>query len=374
MTADPGAAAPSSPGAAPDREVAATSATESQPTRLPIGARVRPLLPGLLAAIAIAIVARLATGLLPPVVSEVTIAILIGLVVGRVPAVRALAIGPGLKFAAERLLRLGIVLLGAKLSVQEIVGIGLPAAAIIAVTMAVAFGLVLGLSRVAAVDGRLAVLLAVGAAVCGNSAVVATTPVIAARPRDTAYAVATVTLFGTVAVFAYPLIGHAAHLADTVFGLWSGIAINDTSQVVAASSAYSPGAFEVATVVKLIRNALMAPLLLLIAWGWTRRTGTSGDTAAGLRRAVPLFVLGFLLLSGLRSVGVVSPDLAATFETAARALILVALAAVGLNVRLEDLREVGARPLAVGLGAALFVGTATLIAIVGFGLANGLAV
>ena len=118
------------------------------------------------------------------------------------------------------------------------------------------------LSRLAAVDSRLAVLLAVGAAVCGNSAVVATSPVIGARPRDTAYAVATVTLFGTIAVFAYPLIGHAAHLGDAVFGLWAGIAINDTSQVVAASSAYSPGAFEVATVVKLIRNALMAPLLL----------------------------------------------------------------------------------------------------------------
>lgn len=338
-------------------------------------ARVRPLIPGLLVAIAIAIVARLLTTfLLPPVVSEVTVAILIALLVGRVPVVRVLPLGPGLKVAAERLLRVGIVLLGAKLSVQQIVGIGLPAAAIIAITMAVAFGLVLGLSRLAAVEGRLAVLLAVGAAVCGNSAVVATTPVISARPRDTAYAVATVTLFGTIAVFAYPLIGHAGHLADAVFGLWSGVAINDTSQVVAASSAYSPGAFEVATVVKLIRNALMAPLLLLIAWAWTRRTGTSGDTAAGVRRAVPLFVLGFLALSALRSVGLVGADLANTFEVVARALILVALSAVGLNVRFADLREVGWRPLAVGLGAALAVGTATLVAIVTFGLADGLAI
>ena len=171
------------------------------------------------------------------------------------------------------------MLLGAKLSVQQIAGIGLPAAAIIAVTMAGGPGVVLVLSRLAGVDGRLAVLLAVGAAVCGNSAVVATSPVIGARPRDTAYAVATVTLFGTIAVFAYPLIGHALHLGDAVFGLWSGIAINDTSQVVAASSAYSPGAFEIATVVKLIRNALMAPLLLGIAWAWSRRTGIGGRHA-----------------------------------------------------------------------------------------------
>ncbi len=330
--------------------------------------------PGLLLAVGVAAVARLLTTVLPSVVSEVTIAILIGLVVGRLPAVRSAVFAPGLKVAAERLLRLGIILLGAKLSVTEIAGIGLPALAIIVVTMAAALTIVLVLSRMAAVDGRLAVLLAVGAAVCGNTAVVATSPVINARPRDTAYAVATVTLFGTIAVFAYPLIGHAAQLGDAVFGLWAGIAINDTSQVVAASAAYSPGAFEVATVVKLIRNALMAPLLLGVAWTWNRRTGVAGDTRAGLRRAVPLFVLGFLALSALRSVGVIDVGLANTLETIARSLVLVALAAVGLNVRLEDMRSVGPKPLLVGLGAALAIGVATILAITGLGLGNGLAI
>lgn len=307
-------------------------------------------------------------------ISEVTVAILLGLIVGRVPAVRTATFQPGLKVAAERLLRLGIVLLGARLSVQQLAAIGVPALAIIVVTMAAALTTVLLLARAAGVDGRLAVLLAVGAAVCGNTAVVATTPVIGARPRDTAYAVATVTLFGTIAVFAYPLIGHAAQLADPVFGLWSGIAINDTSQVVAASSAYSPGAFEVATVVKLIRNALMAPLLLGIAWAWSQRTGAAGDTRAGLRRAVPLFVLGFLALSALRSLGVVDAGLATTLETIARSLILIALAAVGLNVRLEELRSVGPKPLLVGLGAALIIGTLTILGITSLGLADGLTV
>lgn len=330
--------------------------------------------PGVLVAVAVAAMARVATTFLPPVVSEVTVAILIGLVVGRVSAVRSAPFAPGIRLAAERLLRLGIILLGARLSVSQIAGIGLPAVAIIVVTMTAALTIVLALSRMAAVDGRLAVLLAVGAAVCGNTAVVATSPVINARPRDTAYAVATVTLFGTIAVFAYPLIGHAARFGDAVFGLWAGIAINDTSQVVAASAAYSPGAFEVATVVKLIRNALMAPLLLGIAWAWNRRTGDAGDTRAGLRRAVPLFVLGFLALSALRSVGVIDPALANTLESTARSLILVALAAVGLNVRLEELRSVGPRPLLVGLGAAVAIGAATILAISAFGLASGLVV
>lgn len=304
--------------------------------------------------------------------SEVTVAVLLGLLVGGVPAARSVSLAPGLRFAAEKLLRLGIVLLGAKLSVDEIVRIGGPAILIIVVTMSAAIGLVLGLSRIAAIDGRLATLLAVGMAVCGNTAVVATSPVVNARPRDTAYAVATVTLFGTIAVFAYPLIGHAAHLGDPVFGLWSGIAINDTSQVVAASSAYSPGAFEIATVVKLFRNALMAPLILAIAWAWTRRTGTAGDTRLGVRRALPVFVLGFLALAAIRSVGLIDAAAATSFDSAARSLILVALTAVGLNVRLEDLREAGPRPLLIGLGAALVVGTVTILAISTFGLANGL--
>jgi uncharacterized integral membrane protein (TIGR00698 family) len=240
--------------------------------------------------------------------------------------------------------------------------------------MAAAITIVLALSRVASVDATLATLLAVGMSVCGNTAVVATSPVIAARPRDTAYAVATVTLFGTIALLAYPLIGHAVGMADPVFGLWSGIAINDTSQVIGASGAYSPGALEIATVVKLIRNAVMAPLILGIAWAWSRRTGAAGDTRAGLHRAVPLFVLGFLALAAIRSAGVIDANLASQLEVVARALILVALAAVGLNVRLEELGEVGPRPLLVGLGAAVIVGAASILAIVTFGLASGLAV
>jgi len=175
-------------------------------------------------------------------------------------------------------------------------------------------------------------------------------------------------------VFAYPLIGHTAHLGDAVFGLWAGIAINDTSQVVAASAAYSPGAFEVATVVKLIRNALMAPLLVAIGWAWNRRTGQRADTRAGLRRAIPVFVLGFLALSGLRSVGAIDAGLANNLEIAARALILVALSAIGLNLRVAELRSVGPKPLTIGLAAALVIGTCTILAIAAFGLANGLSV
>jgi uncharacterized integral membrane protein (TIGR00698 family) len=331
------------------------------------------ILPGLAAAIVVALAARASGLILPATISAVTIAVLIGLLVGQIPAVRSAGLEPGLAFTATRVLRLGIVLLGARLSFDQILGIGLPAAVVVIVTMTAALLLVLALSRVAAVEPALAVLLAVGAAVCGNSAVVATAPVIGARSRDVAYAVATVTLFGTAAVFLYPIVGHAIPLGDVAFGLWSGIAINDTSQVVAASSAFSPGALEVATVVKLIRNALMAPLLIGIAWSWARSGRTAGDTSAGLRKAVPLFVLGFVAMAALRTVGIIDANLAAILDVASGWLIVTGLAAVGLSIRFEDLRAIGPRALAVGFGAAVIIGLVTLggILVAGPGLRLG---
>jgi uncharacterized integral membrane protein (TIGR00698 family) len=328
--------------------------------------------PGLLLAVAIALVAGVLSGLLPSAIPPVTIAILLGIVAGQAVATRSETLAPGLAFTAQRVLRLGIVLLGARLSFDQIARIGIPATVVVVVTMVAALTLVLVLARLASIEPRLAVLLAVGAAVCGNSAIVATAPVIAARSRDVAFAVATVTLFGTAAVFIYPVIGHAVPLGDAAYGLWTGIAVNDTSQVIAASSAFSPDALDVATVVKLIRNALMAPLLLGIAWAWTRTGGVAGDTTAGLRKAVPVFVLGFVAMTVLRSIGVIGPQLAEVLGSASGWCILIGLAGVGLSIRLAELRAVGPQAFGVGLGAAVVIGLATLAAIVSLDLASSL--
>jgi uncharacterized integral membrane protein (TIGR00698 family) len=333
--------------------------------------------PGLLAVVVIGAVARLSTLLIPSIVAEVTIALVIGAVVAAVVGPDRLApLEPGIKFAAGPLLRAGIVLLGARLSLGEIARIGLPALGTIVVTMAVSLGLVLLLARVVKVENRLAVLLAVGSAVCGNTAIAATAPVIAARPREVAYAVATITLFGTLAVLFYPSIGHLVGLSQSSFGLWAGVAIHDTSQVVAAGAAYGPAALDVAAVVKLIRNALMAPLLMLIAWGWASYGDDVGDAVARarppLRRAIPPFVLGFLALAALRSVGLISPELVATFDTISKALVLVALAGIGLSTRFRELRETSWRPLAIGLAVAVIVGLGSLVAIETLGLGASL--
>ena len=327
-------------------------------------------------AIAVAAVARLVTGFLPSIVAEVSVALLLGIVVASAAGPRLRPFEPGLRFVSQRVLRLGIILLGARLSLAEIAQIGLPATGLIVVTMAISFAIVLLASRVVRVDGRLAVLIAVGSAVCGNTAIVATAPVIGARAREVAYAVATITLFGTLAVFLYPAIGRAIALPQPQFGLWAGVAVHDTSQVIATSSTYGSGALDVATVVKLIRNALMAPLLLVIAAVWAacaEDAEDAGDLARrGIRRALPLFVLGFLALAALRTLGVIGLDLATTLDLVARTLILVALAAVGMSIHLGELRETSWRPLAIGFAVALVVGLGSLVAIVTLGLGAGI--
>jgi uncharacterized integral membrane protein (TIGR00698 family) len=240
--------------------------------------------------------------------------------------------------------------------------------------MSLSFVIVLIAARFVRIEGRLGLLIAVGSAVCGNTAIVATAPVIGARAREVAYAVATITLFGTLAVFLYPTIGRAIALPQPQFGLWAGVAVHDTSQVIATSTAYGPDALVVATVVKLIRNALMAPLLLLIAAVWAARSeGGAGSTSGGVRRAFPLFVLGFLALATLRTIGVINADQAIALDTVARVFIVIALAAVGMSIHVGELRETSWRPLAVGFAVALAIGLGSLVAITSLGLGAGIA-
>jgi uncharacterized integral membrane protein (TIGR00698 family) len=331
---------------------------------------IRRLLPGLALAVALAAAARLVAGWLPATVSEVLVVILAGILIANVVALPA-ATSPGIGFAVQRALRAGIVLLGARLSLNAVLGIGATALGLVLVTMTVAFAVALLVGRVTGVPRRLALLIGVGSAVCGNSAIVATAPVIKAEDREVSFAVATITLFGTLAVFAFPLVGLALDLPDDVFGVWAGVGVNDTSQVVAAGAAYSSEARDVATVVKLVRNALMAPLIVGIAWWWQRQEAIATPSVKqGVRRSVPLFVLGFLALAALRTVGIVTPELARPIDEVARALILVALAGVGLNTRLAQMRTIGLTPFYVGVATSAVLAAGSLIAIVGLGIGH----
>ena len=327
--------------------------------------RTRRIAPGLLLATGVALAGTALARLLPPTIGPVLVAVVLGLVIGNVRPLTPAA-GPGIGFASKQILRLGVVLLGARLTFGDVVAIGAPTVGVVVITMTVAFLSVALVGRAVGISPKLATLIGVGTAVCGNSAIVATSPIIDADEAEISFAVATITIFGTAALLLFPLIAALVDLPDRMFGFWAGLSINDTSQVVAAAAAYSEEALDVATVVKLVRNAFMAPLILLIAW-WTARGTTDradGSVRSSVLKAFPLFLLGFLALAALRSVGVLGEEVAATFGAAATLCITIAIAGVGLATRVSELRQVGLRPFAVGLGAAL---TLTLV---GFGFAS----
>ena len=284
---------------------------------------------------------------------ETALALLLGLALGSVPAVRG-AVLAGARSAARQLLRIGVALLGARLTIGAVLEGGSAAILGAAVIVTVGLGLGIWLARRMDLPGRLGLLIAVGMAICGNSAILAVAPVIRAEGRETTYAVSTITLFGLVAVLALPVAGHALGLTDGVFGTWAGLSVNDTAQVVATGYAYSDPAGDAATVVKLTRNLAIAPVLLGAALlvGGARR---DVSTRVALARAVPWFVVGFVLLAALRSAGVLDvalpwgDTLASLLSTAASWLILLALAGVGASADLRSTIGIGPRPFLLGL-------------------------
>lgn len=320
-------------------------------------------LPGLLAVLGLAGLAHWLNGLFPPL-SPVLLALLGGMVLGNAVGTPA-AWKAGTSVAVKRLLRAGIVLLGAGLSFAQVLRIGGGALAVIAVLIVISLGVSIWTARLARLSGKMGVLVGMGTAICGVSAVVATAPAIEAEEEDVVFAVSVVTLFGMLAVLTYPLIGAYAGLSQTVFGTWAGTAINDTAQTVAAGFIYGPQAGEVATVVKLTRTLFLAPLLVVLG-AWTALSAGAGRALGRtdlLRRAwqaFPTFVLGFVGLALLRALGLLPSGLAGFLPELGKFLIAMAIAGVGLSTRLQSMRVAGLRPLYVGLSAA------TVMAVVSF--------
>lgn len=326
-------------------------------------------MPGLYLVVAVAIVARYLHGLIPSpgmarAVSEVFIAVVLGLHVRN--AVRlSPRFEPGIRFALQRILRLGIILLGIRLSLQDVVNTGLSALLLIFACVAFALTLAYLFGRLLHIPPRLAALIGVGTAICGNSAIIATAPVIEARDEDIAYAVATITFFGTLAVIIYPAIGYFTGMTDRIFGLWAGTAILDTSQVVAAGAAFSDAARDVATIVKLVRNTIMAPLILVIGMVYARaQQKRDASVKLSASKIVPWFVLGFLAMTLIRTAGnalgffpldvshpgthVVAAGILTGLDEVAKFAILMALAAIGLGTDVESVKRTGPKPLALG--------------------------
>ena len=335
--------------------------------------RVASLLPGLALVLVIAILASLASGFLPPAVNAVIVAVLAGLLIKNTVGVPTPLV-PGIAFSLQTLLRLAIILLGIRLSFLEVLRIGAQSLVIIVACVSGALLLAYVGGRYLKLPGRLALLIGVGTAICGNTAIVATAPVVQAKDEEVSFAVATITLFGTVAVFLYPAIGLVLGMTHTAFGTWAGTAVNDTSQVVATGFAFSQQAGEVATVVKLTRNSLMAPVILLIGVVWARASARTAEAQGLASRQMrlteffPYFVLGFIAMAILNTLGVFPRSVVAQVNSLSNFLILMALAGVGLGADLGQMMKMGLKPFYLGLLAATLVASLSFTLVVLLGI------
>jgi len=306
---------------------------------------------------------------------ETALSLALGLAIGAVPGIRDRALA-GASLAARYALRIGITLLGARLTVGQLVATG--GSSVLGIVLVVSVALLLGtwLARRLELVPPLSALITVGMAICGNSAILALSPIIGARHRETAYAVSTITLFGLIGVLLLPVLGRLLGLTDAGFGTWAGLAVNDTAQVVATGYAYSSSAGDVATVVKLTRNLAILPVLLGATW-WAARhleqteeapeatataTAPASSPLAMVSRAVPWFVIGFVIFAALRSAGLLDGHLpiggtvADLCSTVASICILIALAGVGLATDIRAMLGVGARPFLLGVAMWLSIG------------------
>lgn len=321
----------------------------------------KKLFPGISISALIAIFSLLINAVFPQV-SAVLIAVLIGLLINNSISLPA-KLEPGISYAGKKLLKLGIILLGIRLSFFEILRLGGSSLLIIITCIILALFLVIKLSERFEVPSRLATLIAIGTAICGNSAIVAASPVIKAKDEEVAFAVGTITIFGLSAIILYPLIGDVLVLTSEEFGVWAGTAINDTAQVVAAGFMYGESAGEVATVVKLTRNIFIAPVIFLFSYLAAKAELDSSKKAekVNLVKIFPWFVLGFLFVALVRTTGILPEFMVSALSNLADFFIVIALAGIGLGIKFSSMRGLGLKALFTGLFAAVIMGASSLI-------------
>ncbi|WP_158970595.1 YeiH family protein [Chachezhania sediminis] len=326
--------------------------TDASPARLP--SLLADLAPGLAlcAGVAgLALVLRQVTGL--AAVSPMVGAILVGMAIGNLWRPPAL-FRPGMALALKGLLRAGIVLLGVRITLGEVLDLGPTAIGVTVGTMALTFGAVLGMGRLLGLPRPVTEVIAAGTSVCGASAIMAAAPLARADEEDVAYGLATVTLFGTLSMLLYPFIGGALGLQPLPFGLWAGATIHEVGQVTATAFQAGEAAGHAGTVAKLLRVSLLVAVLFALILRRRSETSTQAETGP-VKIGVPPYVLMFAGLMVVNSLLPLPEVAVATLGTGSTALMTVALAAMGLGTDIRALARRGLRPLMLGLGAWIFV-------------------
>ncbi|MEZ0323779.1 MAG: YeiH family protein [Hydrogenothermaceae bacterium] len=282
--------------------------------------------------------------------SPLIVAIILGLIVGNTIKLPEI-LKPGINFSLKRILRLAIIFLGFRLTFQNIVDVGIEGLLVDSVMLISSFILGVWVSqKYFGLDQQISYLIASGSSICGASAVLATAPIVKGQMHQAAMAVATVTIFGTIAMFLYPAVyktGLLFGLNDVTYGIFTGATVHEVAQAVAAGFAISDEAGNTATIAKLTRVMMLAPLLIALSFYLAKKHSTHG---VNLREIpIPWFVFGFIGMVGVNSLNIIPKDYINGINQIDTFLLTVSMAALGMETNIEKMKKAGMKPIYAAL-------------------------
>jgi uncharacterized integral membrane protein (TIGR00698 family) len=300
-----------------------------------------------------------------PNIEYVLWAIVIGLLISNTAGLPRL-FRPGVA-TYEFWLKAGIVLLGARFLLGDVARLGGISLVLVFIELALALSFMTWLGGRFKLPPKLVSLLAVGSSVCGVSAIIAAQGAIDADEEDSSYAIAAILALGAVSLVLFPIVGHALHMSDRAYGVWTGLAVDNTAEATAAGALYSDAAGKVAVLAKTCRNAMIGFVVLGYAVYWASKGQAAGvqNKAAFLWKKFPKFVLGFLLISALATIGVFAKPEITALGNLSRWAFLLTFAGVGLRTSFKDLSRQGVRPFLVGAIGEVVIAALTLALVFG---------
>ena len=334
--------------------------------------KVIKLLPGILMSVAIAALAAWVESLMPiHLIGAAVIAMFIGMVLNYFLK-DTTVFKSGVKFTSKKILKFAIILLGLSLNITTILNVGKMSLMVMIFTLLTCFGGGYFIGKALGLNWKLSNLISAGTGICGGSAIAAISSTIDADDNDVAYAMSATFLFDMAMIVLFPIMGRALGMTDQAFGIWAGTAVNDTSSVVATGYAFSEGAGDFATMVKLTRTLAIIPTVITFAFIQLRlkrkeamaKSENGSDLKANfsIAKIFPWFILGFLAMSIVASVFSVPAAVVAGTKKASKFLMVCALAAIGLNTSFADMKKAGIRPMIHGfIISALVVIVALLV-------------
>ena len=313
------------------------------------------LIPGIVVTILLATVAIFISGFIPyHLISGSVFALLIGMLLNPIVSKYSL-VTKGIGFTSKQILRLAIILMGLTLSFTQVLLVGRYSLIVMVFTLFVAFGGGYFFGRLFKMDWRLSSLISAGTGICGGSAIAALAPTIDAEDKDIAYAISATFLFDILMVILFPLAGRYFGMSDIGFGLWAGTAINDTSSVVAAGYAFSDAAGSFSVIVKLTRTLSIIPVVLIFSMINARIKERSADgqctvarNKVSIKSIFPYFILLFLLMVAIKSIGVLPVVVSEGAATLSKFLMVMALGAIGLKTNFKQVAKAGFKPMLHG--------------------------